>query len=234
MRGMLQRVNACGLPRWTAVVVLTAALALVGLAPARAITGHLDREAIDDAIIFARQATRTERRAFHDGYQQLPGDAVRRISVVSEYRRVVLLVEEKMRNLDRDYGVTQMTRALTPWRGLVEVIVELTFHPQNNYIGVPLIDVLAVPLETSRPIVPEATDRRPRFGLFWAPPPMDAPWWPFPPPALPNVVGSEPLTGGWVHARFDVAPFATGRFEIVVKDGATTLATAAFDVGALK
>lgn len=226
--------NASGLPRCLAVVGLTAALALVGLAPARAITGHIDRDAIDEAIIFARQATRTERRDFHDGYQRLPGEAVRRISVVSEYRRVVLLVEEKMRNLDRDYGVTQMTRVLTPWRGLVEVIVELTFHPQNNFIGVPLIDVLLVPLETSLPIVPEATDRRPRFGLFWTPPPMDAPWWPFPPPALPNVIGSEPLTGGWLHARFAVAPLAKGRFDIVIKDGATTLAKAEFDLGALK
>lgn len=212
-------------------------LALGAAAPVRAVDTRIDADAIDRAIIFARQATREERRAFHDGYQRLPGDAVRRISLVSEYRRVVLLVEEKMRLLDRSYGVRQMTQALTPWRGLLEVIVELQFHPQNNYVGVPLIDVLVVPLDapgTPMPLTAEATDRRPRFGLFWDPPPMDAPWWPFPPPSVPVITGSEPLTGGWVHARFDAAPFARGRHEVVVKDGATTLGRAEFDLGAIR
>lgn len=218
------------------------ALALVWVAtlppaPLDAITGNIDREAIDEAIIFARQATREERRAFHDGYQRSPGGPVRRISIVSEYRRVVLLVEEKMRLLDRDYGVRQMAQALVPWRGLVEVIVEVQFHPQNNYIGVPLYDVLAVPLDdpaNPTPLVPEANDRRARFGVFWDPPPMDAPWWPFPPPFVPTITGSEPLTGGWLQARFAAAPFAKGRYEIVIKDGAATLGKAEFALGSLK
>lgn len=216
---------------------LVLAVALGALAPAGAVDAHLDPDGIDHAIIFARQATRDERRTFHDGYQRLPGGAVRRISLVSEYRRVVLLVEEKMRLLDRNYGVRQMTQALTPWRGLVEVIVELQFHPQNNYVGVPLIDVLIVPLDgpgNPAPRIPESSDRRPRFGLFWDPPPMDAPWWPFPPPSIPVITGSEPMTGGWVHARFDARPLARGRHEIVVKDGATTMGREAFDFGAIR
>ena len=218
-------------------VALALALAVGALAPVRAVDVHLDADAIDQAILFARQATRDERRTFHDGYFRLPGEAVRRISLVSEYRRVVLLVEEKMRILDRNYGVRQMTGMLKPWRGLLEVIVELQFHPQNNYVGVPLIDVLLVPVDgagTPMPLVPESTDRRPRFGLFWDPPPMDAPWWPFPPPSVPVITGSEPLTGGWVHARFDARPLAGGRYEIVVKDGGATLGKGTFDLGALR
>ncbi len=220
-----------------ASIALALALAAGALAPARAVDVHLDAEAIDQAILFARQATRDERSTFHDGYFRLPGEAVRRISLVSEYRRVVLLVEEKMRILDRNYGVRQMTDMLKPWRGLLEVIVELQFHPQNNYVGVPLIDVLLVPLDgagTPMPLVAESTDRRPRFGLFWDPPPMGAPWWPFPPPSVPVITGSEPLTGGWVHARFDARPLARGRYEIVVKDGGATLGKGTFDLGALR
>ena len=237
-RGILGSVIPTLPPRLTmACAGAVLALALGTTAPARAVDARIDAEAVDRAIIFARQATREERRAFHDGYQRLPGDAVRRISLVSEYRRVVLRVEEKMRALDRNYGVRQMSEALTPWRGLLEVIVELQFHPQNNYVGVPLIDVLLVPLDGTgvpMPLLPEGTDRRPRFGLFWDPPPMDAPWWPFPPPAVPVITGSEPLTGGWLHARFDAGPLAKGRFEVVVKDGAATLGKGEFDFGALK
>ena len=206
-------------------------------APARAVDVHLDADAIDRAILFARQATRDERRAFHDGYFRTPGDAVRRISLISEHRRVVLLVEEKMRILDRNYGVRQMTDVLKPWRGLLEVIVELQFHPQNNYVAVPAVEVLLVPLDgqgTPGPIGPDASERRPRYGLFWDPPPMDAPWWPFPPPYVPVITGSEPLTGGWVQARFDATPLARGRYDVVVRDGATTLGKGTFDLGALK
>jgi hypothetical protein len=213
----------------TACASLMLAFALTASAPAGAVDTHLDADAIDHAIVFARTAVRDERRAFHDAYLRTPGDAVRRISLVSEYRRVVLLVEEKMRLLDRNYGVRQMTQALTPWRGLLEVIVELQFHPQNNYVGVPLIDA-----GRPMPLVPQATDRRPRFGLFWDPPPMDAPWWPFPPPSIPVIAGSEPLTGGWLHARFDASPLGRGRYEVVVKDGATTLGAGEFDLGALR
>jgi hypothetical protein len=192
-----------------------------GSSRAAAIDAHIDREAIDEAIVFARQATRDRRHDFHDGYVAEPGGAIRRLSIVSEYRRVVLLVEEKMRLLDRGYGVRQMTDALKPWRGLLEVVVELQFHPQNTYVGVPLV-------------VADATDRIPHFGRYWDPPPMDAPWWPFPHPGTPLLRGSDPLTGGWVQARFDASQFRNGRHDVVVKDGATTLGQATFDFGALR
>lgn len=219
------------------IVATALALALSWLVPAGAVDVHLDREAIDEAIVFARQATRSERAAFHDGYLRSPGGEVRRVSIVTEYRRVVLLMEEKMRVLDRNYGVRQMTAAIAPFRGLIEIIVELQFHPQNSYVQVPLVDVLLVPLDlagTPMPLVAEATDRRPRFGLFWEPTPADAPWWPFPPPTAPVLGGTEPLTGGWVHARFDAAGFARGRYEVAVKNGGESLGRVQFDFGAIR
>jgi hypothetical protein len=192
---------------------------------------------VDDAIVFARMARREERQAFHDRYQRSPGPAVRRLSIVSEYRRVVLRTEERIRLGSRDYSVRQMTTELAPWRGMVEVIAELVFHPQNTYVGVPLVDVLLVPLDESAdrmPLVADATDRIPRVGLFWDPSPPDAPWWPFPPPATTVRPSGEPVTGGWVLARFEAEPLARGRYDVVVKEGAVTLGSAEFDFGALR
>lgn len=221
--------------RGFALVTLMVALTLTRV---RAITANIDREMLDDALLFGRQADKVQRQAFHDGYQRVLKDSpVRRISIVSEYRRVVLTLEDKMRLLDRNYGQRQMTQMLVPWRGLVEVIVELQFHPQNTFLGVPLYDVLLVPLDgasSGHPLVPEANDRRPHFGAYWDPPPMGAPWWPFPPANAPVLGRSEPLTGGWLQARFDGQALAAGRFDVVVKDGATTLGSAQFDMGALK
>ena len=221
--------------RVSALVTLIVALAL---SRARALTPNIDREQLDEALLFGRQATTAERQAFHDGYQRTLKDSlVRRISIVSEYRRVVLTLEEKMRLLDRNYGQRQMTQMLVPWRGLVEVIAEVQFHPQNTYIGVPLYDVLLVRLDgpaAGSVIVPEANDRRPHFGVYWDPPPMGSPWWPFPPTNAPVLGRSEPITGGWLQARFDAGLVTTGRFDIVVKDGAATLGSAQFDMGAIR
>lgn len=224
-------------PRRLTAVALALAIWSTAGTDARAIDIRLDQAALFEAIDFGRQATRDLRTTFHEAYQATPGELVRRISLVTEYRRVVLLMEEKRRQLDRNYGITQMNQALTPWRGLLDVIVELQFHPQNTYVGVPPIDVLIVPLDrpgTPTPLVAEATDRLPHFGRYWDPPPMDSPWWPFPTPGLPVIRGSEPLTGGWIEARFDAATFKTGRYDVLVKDGAKTLARATFDFGALR
>ena len=84
------------------------------------------------------------------------------------------------------------------------------------------------------PFTAETTDRIPRFGRFWDPLPPDAPWWPFPPVLATVTPRAEPVTGGWVLARFDAVPLASGRFDVVVKDGAKTLGAAAFDFGALR
>jgi len=223
---------------WTTRAVGAAlALSLLSLAPMRAVEINLDREAIDQAIVFGRQATRAERLAFHAGYLRTPAAEVRRVSVVTEYRRVVLLMEEKMRLLDRNYGVAQMTAALAPWRGLVEIIVELQLHPHNTFVRVPPVDVLLVPLDEPghpMPLVAEATDRQPRFGFFWEPTPVDAPWWPFPPPNTPVLGGTEPLTGGWLHARFEAAGLARGRYEVAVKNGGENLGRVQFDFGAIR
>jgi hypothetical protein len=223
-------------PRVAFVGAMALAL-LVCLAPLGAIDSHLDREGIDQALVFGRQASRAERVAFHDGYVRASGKDLRRVSVVTEYRRVVLLMEEKMRVLDRNYGVRQMTDALKPWRGLVEIIAELQFHPHNTYLRVPLIDVLLVALDepgNPTPLVAEATDRQPRFGFYWDPAPLDAPWWPFPPPTTPALGGAEPMTGGWVHARFDASTLAQGRYEVAVKNGGATLGRVEFDFGAIR
>jgi hypothetical protein len=222
-----------GFPRLVAVAA--AGLLLVADDPA-ALESNLGPQAVDDAIVFARMAQRGARQSFHDRYMRTPGGLVRRLSIVSEYRRVVLRVEEHIRLGDRNYGVRQMTTELAPWRGIVEVIVELVFHPQNNYVGVPLIDVLLVPLDepgAAMPRVADATDRIPRVGVFWDPPPPEAPWWPFPPPAT-VVRPAGPVTGGWVLARFDAASLAGGRYDVVVKDGAVTVGSAGFDFGALR
>jgi hypothetical protein len=220
-----------------AVVGLIVLATLVAAAPRpRAIEKDLPVKGVDEAIIFARMSQRAERQAFHDRYVRWVGETVRRISIISEYRRVVLLTEERIRLGDASYSVRQMTTDLQPWRGQVEVIVELTFHPQNTFIGVPLIDVLLVPLDApgTLPSTADATDRIPRFGVYWEPTPPDAPWWPYPPESKMVTPKAEPVTGGWVRTRFDAAPLAGGRFEVVIKEGVKTLDSAVFDFGALR
>lgn len=218
---------------WCGVVALAVGF---GAAP-RAVDVGLTPESATQALTFARQASFAEREAFHAAYWRAPGEVVRRISLVTEYRRAVLRIEEQRRQRLPNDDVAKAVDAGRPWRGLIEVVVELQFHPQNRLARVPLYDVLLVPLDgpdPRQPLVPEMTDRNPRFGTFWAPPPAEAPWWPFPPPGASVVTDPQPMTGGYMQARFDSTALRKGHYDVVIKDGAATLGVATFDFSALR
>lgn len=219
------------------VMTILGALAALTSPGRAAVDVGLTPEVISEALAFGRQASVEARQAFHSGYWRAAGDTVRRISLVTEFRRVVLRVEEQRRLREQADDVSRAGAALKPWSGLMEVIVELQFHPMNRLVRVPLIDVLLVPLDgpaPRMPLVPGHTDRNPRFGVYWQPTPPDAPWWPFPPPSAPVIQGSEPMTGGWLQARFDTTALTATRYDVVVKDGATTLGSAEFVLGELR
>lgn len=219
--------------RWWLIGIAT--LALLPAEP-RAVQVGLTPETATEALIFARQGSFAERSEFHAGYVRTPGDPVRRVSLVTEYRRAVLRVEDQRRQHTTMDDVTKALDANKAWRGVLEAIVDLQFHPQNRLARVPLYDVLLVPLdgpEPRDPLIADQTDRHPRYG-YWTPLPQDAPWWPFPPPGASIVTATDPMIGGFLQARFDATALREGRYDVVIKDGAATLGLATFDLGALR
>jgi hypothetical protein len=107
---------------------------------------------IERALAIARGSDR-ERATFHAPYIVKVNDPfLESVEVVSEYRRMVLLAEDRGRKGDRAfvYSLKLAQQALGPWHQRVSVIARLRFHPQNNYVDVPPADVALIGAEGAR------------------------------------------------------------------------------------
>ena len=161
-------------------IVLALMLALSAAGTAAAIDVELTPAQIDAALAIAR-GTEAERTAFHAPYIRAINEAVvERVELVSEFRRVVLIAEDRARKGDRMFGysASQAQKALAPWNRRVSVIARLRFHPQNTYVDVPPAEIVldAIGADRARigilkePIMsllsshPKPTDRVPLLG----------------------------------------------------------------------
>lgn len=201
-------------------------------ASARAIELTLDARALAAAIDLGQSRLESVRSAFHAPYRILVSrPPVDYIDVVTPFRRVVLAAETRARLGDRMYGQRE---ALATLRGIpqqVDLVVELTFHPQNTYVAVPGYDVVLLAAERGGPatIEPLAIQRSPRFG-----PRMDGMPLPYPFPMAPTLPGGQPLTGGMIVATLDGETLARGAYDVLIVEGGKELARARVDVRTLR
>src|SRR5918995_1375322 len=107
-----------------------------GRAAVQALDLDVTVQDIDRALSIAR-STDGERARFHATYiKKLNTPFIESVEVVSEYRRVVLLTEERIRKGERmfAYSTTLAQQALGPWKTRVSIVARVRFHPQNNYV----------------------------------------------------------------------------------------------------
>lgn len=84
--------------------------------------------------------------AFHEPYVLRHGGAVlRSLEVVTEFRRVVLLAEERLRRGDASWDARAAAEALAPYRGRLDLVLHLRFSPQNTFRSMPPVDVTIYP-----------------------------------------------------------------------------------------
>lgn len=84
--------------------------------------------------------TESARARFHGLYIQPVNDAtVEQIEIITEFRRCVLVTEERLRLGDWMFGrgVRAVSEVLRPYRGRVSVVARLRFHPQNTFGDIP-------------------------------------------------------------------------------------------------
>lgn len=209
----------------TAVSVLVVA----SVASGAAIQIPVDFNAIDDAFTLAKQASDTERARFHASYRVIAARApIDFVEVVSPFRRIVIEAQQKAAAGDRSFGQRQALEMLQRSGSLVDVYVEMTFHPQNTLIGVPdykvaLIDRRDVRLEA------KSVDRLSRWT-----PRIDG----LPAPMAPGGDSSsrgQPLLGATVIARFDLGAMDPERpYDVVVTEREQELVRATLELGRMR
>ena len=226
--------------RYHAEVVRTVPRILCGVILATgAVSGFersLDLPLINAATAIGESRVESVRTQYHRPYHLLVArPPIDYIDVVTPFRRIVLIAEDRARIGNRPLGQRETLAAAGVRVGLVEFVIELTFHPLNAYVSVPLYEVeLAAPQPTTPPrparILPAQVIRTPRFGARVDGTPPLAPNIPL------NVPGtSEPMLGGTVIAGFDALGLEpAGVYEVVVKDQGKELARVRVNLGSIR
>jgi hypothetical protein len=209
-----------------AVAVLAALTAAVS-----AFEPSLDPRSLADAIDLGQSRIDDLRSRFHAAYHvEVMQPPVDYIEVVTPFRRIALDAEARTRAGERLYGQREALATLGDNPSRLDVVVELTFHPLNNYVGVPAFTVILVP-PGGRAIEPRTISRVPRFGPRLSGMPLPYPY--VTTSAAPQ--GSQPLLGGSVVAAFDgTALDARGTYVTMIRDSGKDVAKATVDLARLR
>jgi hypothetical protein len=196
---------------WASLLILVTILPL----STRALDLDVTMQDVERALAIARDSD-GERVRFHAPYIRavnLP--FVESAEIVSEYRRVVLMAEERARKGDRNFGysVTLAQQALGPWKHRVSLVARLRFHPQNTYVGVPPVDVIV-----------EGRDAA-KIGVLKEPI-----------LSLPSTNPGDrlPVLGATVEGVFDAVSLGQGPHEFVIRLDGREIGRVTFDLGALQ
>src|SRR5688572_2457246 len=202
-------------------------------AAAAAVLATLDPRAIGEAIALGQSGLDRERARFHAPYRLVVNKApVDYVEVVTPFRRVVLAAQSRAQAGDRRFGQRQAFDILAAAPPTVELVVELTFHPLNTFVGVPDYSVVLVE-RGAPPIRPRAVDRIPRHG-----PRVEGA--PLPNPTAIQQPGknegkTEPLVGGTMVAHFDMQLLSpSGLYEVVVEEAGKELGRVRADLSRLR
>ena len=192
----------------------------------------LDRRAIEEAILIGQSRFDAERARFHAVYRiTVSRPPVDWIDVITPYHRVALAAEARARLGDRVFGQREALAALSAAPNLVELLIELTFHPLNTFVGVPAYDVTLIGAQ-GKPIKPRSTSIAIPASVLAR---MRAA------PALPNpnaapILGNgQPMLGGTMVVQFAAdALDANGRYDIVIADGGKEMMRTGLELGKMR
>jgi len=199
--------------RIVSAFVMTSAIGIASIqTPART---TLDRTALDQALRLAR-GSETERRQFHAAYQIPTADpAVEQLEVITEYRRMVLIIEERIATGTWSYAVSAYTaeNAIAPWRNRLTVRTRIRFHPQNAYPRPPEFYLYVGDLPTR--LSPLKTEMVPQY-------------------AGGSRAGSGTLVRGVVEGIFDATAVAQRRLPITLLGPDALAVRNTIDFGSLR
>jgi hypothetical protein len=208
--------------------LLIAVLLVLVTAPGTgAVELRLSPRALTEALDIGQSRIESLRAKFHQPYRVIVAHPpVDEIHVVTPFRRLALAAESRARLGDRLFGQREAQATLAEAPEQIDLLVELTFHPQNTFIGVPPYQVRLLPaVATTTPAEPQDVSYVPRFGPRIAG---------MPPMTTPPVAG-QPLAGGTIVVQLaGRAIDANGVYDVLVLDGTKELARARVDFRALR
>ena len=191
----------------------------------------LDPRSLSDAIDMGQRRVDDQRSRLHALYHvEVARAPVDYIEVVTPFRRVALEAEARTRAGERLFGQRQALATLGTDPSRVDIVIEMTFHPLNTFVGVPTYAVTLQAVVDAPPLLPQQISHIPRFG------PRLSTARPYPySVGTPPQKGGQPLLGGTIVAMFDgLALDAQGSYVAVISDSGKELARARVDFTKLR
>jgi hypothetical protein len=213
------------------LLILTLAIGLT--AGARRVESPLDARALAEAIDIGQSRIASVPARFHQPYRRIVNrPPVDYIDIITPFRRIVLAAETRARAGERSFTQREALATLASGPRQIDLVVELSFHPQNTYIGVPEYQVrlLAAGPAGVPALDPIAVQRMPRFGPRLEGAPLPYPF----PLAIPAAPGSLPPTGGTLIASLDGDLVGQGAYDVLVVEAGNELARARVEFGTLR
>ncbi len=193
---------------------------------------ELGLDGLSQAIATGQTGLEARRTAFHRPYRVAIGQPpLDYIDVVTPFRRVVLAAEARLLAGERLFGQREALATLGDSPEQVDLRLELSFHPLNTFIGVPVYDVELTSVRDRQALDPRGIERFPRFGPRVNGQPRSSPT-----QAAAIIPGqTQPLLGGTIVATFDGRQInRTGTYDVIVREGGQTLARGQVDFSALR
>jgi len=103
--------------------------------------------------------------SFNKGYSLAPSEMIDSAEVITEFRRAVLLVRERVSM--GEYAITErdLNQMITPYLGKVAFVVQARLNPLNTLLKAPLYDLYVSTGPATKPVVPENLKRDPVYAL---------------------------------------------------------------------
>lgn len=117
-----------------------------------------------DAITLGRTRDPALYDAFNTGYLLSPSGPIERAEIITEFRRAVMLVRERVDKGEMAITERDVATAVTPYRGQVTFVVNVRFNPLNTYAKTPLYDLYVSTGRSSKPLGAEKLKRDPIFA----------------------------------------------------------------------
>lgn len=206
-------------------------LLIVMAATVSALDLSLDPNAITDALRIGQSRLDREREAFHAPYRLVVSvPPIDYIDVVTPFRRVALASEQRMRLGERSLSQRQAMELVATTPGVIDIVVQLTFHPMHALVRVPEYEVRLIP-PGGKPIAPRRMDHVPRFGPRLEGMPVPLPWT----PTIGTPLSAQPMLGGSVIAVFDGLTLdVKTAYQVVVLEKGKELARTRLELGKVR
>jgi hypothetical protein len=190
----------------------------------------LDPRAINEAIRMGQSSIDRERARAHEPYRlQVARPPIDWIDVITPFHRVMLAAEARARAGNRLFAQREAFAALQEAPGQITLVIELTFHPLNTFVGVPGYEISLI--GAGGKVQPLSLARYPRSQARLA----------TATPEVPNAGGvplfgkGDPVVGGTIVAPFNgTALNPVGSYAVVIVEAGKELARVPLDLARLR